>query len=149
MGKGDLNLVERIASADSYLAVCVTTGASGSPQVSVVNAGIVDHPVGGEKCVALVARGDAVKLAHLRRRPEATLVFRAGWEWVAVSGRTELCGPDDPLDALDSDGVRKALRDVFHAAGGRHDDLDEYDRVMASDRRAAVFVQPARVYSNG
>jgi hypothetical protein len=38
---------------------------------------------------------------------------------------------------------------VFKAAGGTHDDWDEYDRVMASERRAAVFIAAQRVYSNG
>lgn len=40
------------------------------------------------------------------------------------------------------------LRDIFAAAGGTHDDWDEYDRVMASENRVAVFVTPERVYSN-
>ena len=34
------------------------------------------------------------------------------------------------------------LRDVFTAAGGVHEDWDEYDRVMAAERRAAVFIHP-------
>jgi hypothetical protein len=41
------------------------------------------------------------------------------------------------------------LRQVFRAAGGTHDDWDEYDRVMAADRRAAVLVTPQRVLTNG
>ena len=35
------------------------------------------------------------------------------------------------------------------AAGGSHDDWPTYDRVMTEQRRAAVFVAPQRVYSNG
>ena len=141
--------VDRIGSQDSYLAVAVTTGADGSPQVSVVNAGVVDHPITGEPRVALVARGDSVKLTNLRRHPQASLVFRAGWDWVAVSGPAELAGPDDPVDGLDAEGLRRLLRDVFHAAGGHHDDLEEYDRVMAAERRTAVLVTPERIHSNG
>lgn len=30
------------------------------------------------------------------------------------------------------------------AAGGTHEDFDEYDRVMAAERRAAVLVRPTR-----
>ena len=41
------------------------------------------------------------------------------------------------------------LRDVFTAAGGTHDDWHEYDRVMAAERRVAVFVTPERTYGNG
>jgi hypothetical protein len=37
---------------------------------------------------------------------------------------------------------------VFVAAGGEHEDWAEYDRVMAEQRRAAVLVDPARIYSN-
>ena len=42
--------------------------------------------------------------------------------------------------------TRKA---VFSGAGGTHDDWDEFDRVMAAERRTAVLVMPRRVYSNG
>jgi hypothetical protein len=38
---------------------------------------------------------------------------------------------------------------VFTAAGGTHDDWDEYDRVMAAEGRAVVLIAPTRVYSNG
>jgi hypothetical protein len=38
------------------------------------------------------------------------------------------------------------LRDIFTAAGGTHDDWDTYDRVMATERRVAVLVEPERVY---
>ncbi|MGA3256787.1 MAG: pyridoxamine 5'-phosphate oxidase, partial [Mycobacterium sp.] len=30
-----------------------------------------------------------------------------------------------------------------------HDNWDEYDRVMAKERRAVVLIEPGRVYSNG
>jgi hypothetical protein len=40
------------------------------------------------------------------------------------------------------------LRAVFRAAGGTHDDWDEYDRVMAAEGRVAVLVTPARVMTN-
>lgn len=143
-----LALVQRVASQDSYLAVVVTLGGDGQPQVSVVNAGVIRHPLTGAPRVALVAQGGTVKLANLRRRPQATLVFRAGWEWVAVRGPAELAGPDDPLPGLDADGVRLLRRDIYHAAGGQHPDLDEYDRVMAAERRTAVLVTPERIVTN-
>jgi hypothetical protein len=37
---------------------------------------------------------------------------------------------------------------VFTAAGGTHDDWDEYDRVMAAEGRTAVLVEPARILGN-
>ena len=143
-----IDSVRDFARRDHGLAVVVTQRPDGAPQASVVNAGVLAHPVGGEPVVGLVARGGTRKRANLRRRPRATVVFRAGWEWVAVEGPVDLAGPDDPLEGLDPGRVPQVLRDVFSAAGGTHDDWDEYDRVMAAERRVAVLVGPERVYSN-
>ena len=76
-------------------------------------------------------------------------MFRAGWEWVAVEGPVRLVGPDDLPAGFPADGLPALLRDVFTAAGGTHEDWEEFDRVMAAERRAAVLVEPARVTSNG
>jgi PPOX class probable F420-dependent enzyme len=143
----DLKDVARIAGADHNLAVVATTRADGSVQASVVNAGIIDHPMTSKTVVAFVTNGRA-KLANLRARPRATLTFRAGWTWATVEGRTEIAGPDDPSDAIDAERLRLLLREIFTAAGGSHNDWAEYDRAMAAERRAAVFVHPKRVYSN-
>lgn len=140
-----LQEVRRLAAADSGLAVAVTMRPDGTPHASVVNAGVLPHPVDGEPAVGFVAAGGAVKLRNLRTRPYASVVFRAGWEWVAAEGRAELAGPDDDLAGLDRQAVRSLLRDIFSAAGGTHEDFDEYDRVMAAERRAAVLVRPTRV----
>ena len=91
-----------------------------------------------------------VKLANLRARPPLAVTFRDGWLWATVEGRAELAGPDDPQPWLiEPYRLRLLLRQIFASAGGRHDDWDEYDRVMAEQRRTAVFVEPTRVYSNG
>jgi hypothetical protein len=76
------------------------------------------------------------------------VVFRAGWNWASVEGPVELAGPDDPLGNLDADRIRVLLREIFTAAGGTHDDFEEYDRVMAAERRTAVLVRPERVSTN-
>jgi PPOX class probable F420-dependent enzyme len=144
----DLELVRRLAAADHGLVVFATTRADATVQASVVNAGVVANPVGNGDVVACVAAGGTAKLANLRRRPHATAVFRAGWEWVAVEGPTVIIGPDDPHDGFPAERLPGLLRDVFAAAGGTHDDWDEYDRVMAADRRAAVLVTPERITSN-
>jgi PPOX class probable F420-dependent enzyme len=143
-----LALVGAYGSAEHWLAVLVTTRDDGRPSVSVVNAGILPHPVTGTPAVALVARGGTAKLTSLRRRPYATLVFRAGWEWVAVAGPVELAGPDDPLAGLDAAQLPRLLRRIYRAAGGDHPDLDAYDQVMAAERRTAVLVTPARFTTN-
>ena len=134
----------RIASAERFLGFVTSTRADGSVQASLVNMGVLTGP-DGDKVVGLVARGDARKLQNLRARPRTTLVVHHGWEWVAVEGDAQLIGPDD-----DATGELPALlRAVFVAAGGTHDNWDEYDAVMARERRTAVLVPPARVYSNG
>lgn len=141
----DLAAVEQLAARDNHLAVVATTRADGSVQSSVVNAGVVRHPVAGRPTVAFTTYG-RIKLAHLRARPYTTLTFRAGWSWLTVEGTVEIVGPKDPLDGVDAERLRLLLRDIFAAAGGDHDDWQEYDRVMTREQRAAVLVAPDRVY---
>jgi PPOX class probable F420-dependent enzyme len=143
-----LRRMAELAATQDWLAVLVTTRADGDPSVAVVNAGVVPHPVTGKPVVALVSRGGTAKLRNLRRRPRATLVFRSGWDWIAVAGPVEIAGPDDALPGVPADRVPQLLRDIYHAAGGRHPDLDEYDREMLADRRAAVLLDPRRFSTN-
>jgi PPOX class probable F420-dependent enzyme len=137
-----------LVSGDHGLAVVSVTRPDGTVASSVVNAGVLRHPVTGAEVVGLVARGDARKLGYLRRSPRATVVLRAGWQWAAAEGPAELAGPDDGLDGIDAERLRVLLREIFVAAGGSHDDWDGYDRVMAQERRTAVLIRPERVYSN-
>jgi hypothetical protein len=60
----------------------------------------------------------------------------------------QLAGPDDPLEGIDAQRRRVLLREIFSAAGGTHDNWDEYDGVIAQDRRVAVLVDPERIYGN-
>jgi hypothetical protein len=155
-------LVRQLGAAEKWLAVLVTQRPSSQaptdPSVSLVNAGVLPHPVTGEPVVAFVARGATAKLANLRARRRASLVFRAGWEWVAVHGSVELAGPDDPLPGVTTDTasstadggerLRVLLRDVYAAAGGSHHDLAAYDRAMAVERRTVVLLIPDRFATN-
>ena len=143
-----LEKVRELVGGEHGLAVVVTARADGTPQATVVNAGVLDHPVSGAPVVGYVVRGDTRKAANLRRAPRSTVVFRVGWDWVAVEGPVDLAGPDDALEGFDPAQVPELLRAVFRSAGGTHDDWDEYDRTMAAERRTAVLVAPERVYSN-
>lgn len=143
-----LAMIRAHGSAEHWLAVLVTTRDHKRPSVSVVNAGILPHPVTGVPIVVLVARGGTAKLTHLRHDPYATLVFRAGWEWISVAGPVELAGPDDPLPGVDAAQLPQLLRDIYRAAGGSHPDLDTYDRVMVAERRTAVLITPTRFRTN-
>jgi PPOX class probable F420-dependent enzyme len=138
----------RLVQLDHGLCVVSTLRSDQTIQSSVVNAGVLPHPVSGEQVVGLVARGGTRKLANLRARPRASVVVRTGWEWAAAEGPVELAGPDDPLPGVDGERLRLLLREIFTAAGGTHDDWPTYDRVMAAERRTAVLLRPARVSAN-
>ncbi len=133
---------------DHGLCVVSTLRAAGTIQSSVVNAGVLKHPVTGSLVVGFTTRAASAKLTNLRERPRATIVVRAGWDWAAAEGPVEIAGPADRLPGVDAEGLRVLLRDAFTAAGGTHDDWPAYDRVMAEEGRAVVMVTPERVYSN-
>jgi PPOX class probable F420-dependent enzyme len=137
-----------LVPGDHGLCVVSTLRAADTIQSSVVNAGVLGHPVTGAPVVAFTTRGGTAKLVNLRARPRATVVVRSGWQWAAAEGPVEIAGPDDPLEGFVPERLPGLLRDVFTAAGGTHDDWPTYDRVMAEERRAAVLVTPERVYSN-
>jgi PPOX class probable F420-dependent enzyme len=144
----DLSPFADLVPLDHGLSVVVTRRADGSPHTSVVNAGVLRHPVDGPDVVAFVAAGGTRKLVNLRADPTIAVVVRAGWQWAAVEGAADLIGPDDPHPGVDDDQLRQLLRDVFTAAGGTHDDWDTYDTVMRTERRTAVLVRPARLSKN-
>jgi PPOX class probable F420-dependent enzyme len=112
---------------------------------SVVNVGILANPHSGESSVGFVTYG-TVKLRNLRLRPQCTVTVISGHKWVTVEGDAEIVGPDDQPTWFDRGRLPALLREVFSAAGGTHDDWEAYDRVMAEQRRAAVFVSPRRIY---
>ena len=142
-----LSEVAAIGSRDKFLAVISTARADGTIQTSLVNAGVLADPGTGSDVVGFVTYGPA-KLANLRARPQVTVTFRAGWQWAAVEGQARIIGPDDPAPEAEPERLRLLRREVFTAAGGTHEDWDEYDRVMAAERRAVVLVTPTRIYSN-
>ena len=144
-----LDDVARLLALDHGLCVVSTVRADATVQSSLVNAGVLTNPIAGAEVIAFVARSRARKLANLRARPQLTAVARSGWEWAAVEGNAELIGPDDRAAGVDDERVRLLLRAIFTAAGGSHDNWDEFDRVMADERRTAVMVTPRRIYSNG
>jgi PPOX class probable F420-dependent enzyme len=144
----DLTPFTNLVPRDHGLSVVVTRRADHSPHATVVNAGVLSHPVTGDDAVAFVAAGRTRKLTHLRADPTIAVVVRAGWEWVAVEGAAELIGPDDPHPDVDDEQLQVLLREIFTAAGGSHDDWATYDRVMREERRTAVLVEPTRLSSN-
>jgi PPOX class probable F420-dependent enzyme len=93
------------------LAVISTLRADGTIHSSVVNAGVLPHPLTGESVVGFVTYGK-VKLANLRDRPQISVTFRSGWRWATIEGHAELIGPDDPHADVDAERLRMMLRDI-------------------------------------
>jgi PPOX class probable F420-dependent enzyme len=147
MGAMELSDFFALCAGEHGLVVVATLRADSTIQSSLVNAGIVAHPVSGQEVLGFVTYGPA-KLGNLRRRPTTAVTARSGWQWATVEGSTEIVGPDDPMSGVDAERLRVLLRDIFSAAGGTHDDWDAYDATMAEQRRAAVLVHPTRIYSN-
>jgi PPOX class probable F420-dependent enzyme len=129
--------VRRLVTLDHGLASLATVRGNGAVHLSLVNAGVIDHPGDGAPVAAFVSRPATRKLLNLQRHPQATLQWRAGWAWVAAEGEAEVIGGDPAL-----------LRTVYLAAGGEHPDWAEYDRVMAAEGRVAVVLRPTRIYLN-
>jgi PPOX class probable F420-dependent enzyme len=141
--------IHKVVNLDHGLATLSTLRSDGSVHSTVVNAGIIDHPVRGEPVAAFVGRPATRKIEHLRANPAATLSWRAGWAWVTAEGTVELVGPDDSLSGVSPSALPGLLRAIYASAGGgEHDDWAEYDRVMAAERRVAVLLTPTRIYVN-
>jgi len=144
----DLSSFEELVPLDRGLSVVVTCRPDHTPHATVVNAGLVSHPTTGRRVVAFVSAGGSRKLDHIRADRRVAVTIRAGWRWATVEGSAQLIGPDDPQPGMDAERLRVLLREIFAAAGGKHDDWPTYDRVMREERRVAALVTPARVYSN-
>lgn len=144
----DLGSIEQLVPGEHGLATISLVLPDGTAHASVVNAGVLDHPVSGEPVVGFVARGDSYKLRRIRKDNRVTVLFRVSWNWAAVVGEADIVGPNDVFDGFDPAQVPQLMRDVFVAAGGDHDDWDEYDRVMAAEARTAILVRPNRFLGN-
>ena len=148
MSEKKIDKLRRLVAAEHGLCTFVCLDESGAPHTSVINAGVIDHPLTGETCVGAVVIGSARKAKMLRADPRVAVSFRHGWDWVGVRGQAQLIGWDDPADGFDMEQLPTLLRDVYKAAGGTHDNWDEYDQTMETDRRLAVFVSTETVASN-
>ena len=145
---GSIDDVQRFLGHETGLATVSTIQKDGRILSSVVNCGVLPHPITQELCVAFVSAGNAARLKHIERGSEVTVAIRREWKWVSVSGEADLFGPEYLPENFDPEQLRILLRDVFISAGGVHDDFEEYDKVMASDKRVAVCVSIERIRGN-
>ena len=143
----DLSLARELGRRESGLAVCITIRDDGAPRASVVNAGVVASELTGQPAVGFVSKGDARKLRDLRTRPSASVVFRSGWDWIAVEGTATIIGPDDNAEGLDDEAVLHVVRRVYAAAvGGLPEEWAHLDPSFVEERHTAVLLRPSRTY---
>lgn len=112
--------------------VLATRRKDGGPQMSAVNAGVVD----GLICIS--SRVPLAKVRNIRRDPAVSLLvlkreFYGGW--VQIDGTAEIV---DQPEAL------KLLVDVFRAIRGEHPDWDDYRAAMIRDQRVVIRLHPRR-----
>src|ERR1700744_3711349 len=96
----DIAEFQKLTGQDHGLVTVSVLRDNGSISSSVVNAGVLPHPVTGDTVVGMVIRGGTRKLEHLRARPQATVAVRVGWQWATVEGPVDLIGPADPRDGI-------------------------------------------------
>jgi len=144
----DIEIFSNYLSEETGLATVSTTQADGRILSSVVNCGMIKHPLTGDTCVAFVSGSKAARLRHIDRGSQVTVNVRRGWIWSSVTGPADLIRPESLPESIDAEQMRLLLREVFHAAGGVHDDLEEYDRAIAQEKRVVVCVTPERILGN-
>ena len=141
----DIEIFSNYLSEETGLVTVSTTQVDGKVLSSVVNCGMIEHPLTGGTCVAFVSGSKAARLKHIDRGSQVTITARRGWAWSSVTGPADLIRPEQVPESIDKEQMRLLLREVFHAAGGVHHDLEEYDRAMAQEGRVVVCVTPERV----
>lgn len=112
--------------------VLSTRRRDGSPQMSAVNAGVVD----GRICIS--SRSMLAKVRNIRRDPVVSLLvlreeFYGGW--VQVDGTAEIVKQPAALELLD---------EVYRAIRGEHPDWADYRAAMVRDERVVIAVTPTR-----
>ena len=112
--------------------VLSTRRRDGSPQMSAVNAGVVD----GLICIS--SRTMMAKVRNIRRDPAVSLLvlkeqFYGGW--VQLDGTAEIVDQPAALDLLER---------TYRAIRGEHPDWDDYRAAMIRDERVVIRVTPTR-----
>lgn len=112
--------------------VLATRRQDGSPQMSAVNAGVVD----GLVCIS--SQAPRAKVRNIRRDPAVSLLslkqeFYGGW--VQIDGVAEIVDQPEAL-AL--------LVDVYRSIRGEHPDWADYRAAMIRDERVVIRVTPTR-----
>ena len=136
----DIETFSNYLLEETGLATVSTTQADGRVLSTVVNCGMIKHPLTGSTCVAFVSGGNAARLKHVDRGSQVTVSVRRGWSWSSATGPADLIRSESLPEGINAEEMRLLLREVFHAAGGVHDDLEEYDRAMAEETLSLIHI---------
>jgi PPOX class probable F420-dependent enzyme len=120
--------------SDNSHAVLVTRRRDGSPQMSPLNAGVLDDRI------VISSRTMLAKVHNIRRDPAVSLLVMTDAfydQWVQVDGAAEIIDQSQP-------GTLDLLVDVYRAIAGEHPDWDEYREAMVKDERVVIRLRPER-----
>lgn len=126
--------------ADNPQGVLTTYHRNGHAQMSIVTV----RPHRGAIGVS-ITEGRA-KFKNLRRNPSCSILISAADWWsgfIVVDGKAELIwsGNTDP------DALRAARREIYSATTRRRSSTsEEYDELVAADRRVALIIHPEHMY---
>ncbi|MDN5790772.1 MAG: PPOX class F420-dependent oxidoreductase [Micrococcales bacterium] len=115
-------------------AVLATRRRDGTPQMSPLNAGVLDG------AVVISSRTMLAKVRNIRRDPAVSLLVmtdRFYGSWVQIDGPAEVIDQTRP-------GTIDLLVDVYRAIGGEHPDWSEYRAAMIADERVVIRIRPER-----
>ena len=113
-------------------AVLATRRTDGRPQLSPVNAGVLDGQL------VISSRAPLAKVRNLRRDPMASLLVLTDefyGSWVQIDGSARIVDQPKALDLLDA---------VYRTIRGEHPDWAEYRRAMIADQRVVISITPQR-----
>ncbi len=106
-------------------------------------------PSNGTPIVGFVARRPRPQTRNIRARPDVTIVWRIGWEWVAVDGRAEIVGPHDSVDGMTPADLPDCCERLYAAAvGGRRATGPRSTRKWPTRGTPPCSSGPTRIYSN-
>lgn len=120
---------------------------AGSPQASLLNAGVLTHPRTGVEVVGSPRCARHASSPKICRTPRATVVFRSGREWAAAEGDVELSVPVASPAVGDQAAPPTLVQRIYASAvGGEADEWAHLDEQFAREGHTAVLLHPMRVY---
>lgn len=118
-------------------AVLATRRTDGRPQLSPVNAGLVDGQV------VVSSRSSLAKVRNLRRDPRVSILVMSDafyGRWVQLDGTADVVELPEAMELLVA---------VYLAVKGEHPDWADYRAAMVRDDRVAIRITPLRATGGG